>query len=302
MKLIFFEPHHHKNLDAIKRMCKSYNIELEITENFTRIIKNDYDILICNRTFIKPELIPENIKIIYGPQLWVIPAGEIIGELNEKYKTRCVFNSLSNWVMNYLIELSSSFVIPISKFPYAVNMDLFKPSGEEKVIDCIVYIKRRNKTIIDKAIELLNQKLMTYKIFVYGSYQEYQYLHALNRAKFLLSLDAHESQGFALQEAMSCDIPLLVFDITSMYDETSDEGNTYIYEYLKPNKLLATSVPYWSGDCGIKITNIDELSSSIDNMMLNYKNFHPRQFILENLSEKVCMKRILDYFNLKCDE
>lgn len=303
MKLIFYQPHHHKNLDAIKRMCSSCLIQLEITEDFNRITRNDYDILISNRTFINPDLIPDNIKIIYGPQLWVIPTGELIGELNEKFKTRCVFNSLSDWVMQYYLELSKSFIIPISQFPYAVNTNLFKPKPkQEKELDCIVYIKRRSKIIIDKTIELLNQKSLKYEIFIYGSYYEYIYINALHKTKFLISLDAHESQGFALEEAMSCDVPLLVFDTSSMYDETNDDGNTYIYDYLKPNKLFATSVPYWSDSCGLKITNIDEMSNTIDNMIMNYKNFSPREYIMENLSEEVCMKRILDYFDLECDK
>ena len=86
MKLIFYQAGHHKNLSAIHRMCKSHSIELEVTENLDRIIKNDYDILICNKTFVDPEIISENIKIIYGPQLWVIPTGQIVGNLNNAHK------------------------------------------------------------------------------------------------------------------------------------------------------------------------------------------------------------------------
>jgi hypothetical protein len=34
-------------------------------------------------------------------------------------------------------------------------------------------------------------------------------------------------------------------------------------------------------------------------MMKTYETFKPRDYILETLSEEVCIKRILDYFKLK---
>lgn len=141
---------------------------------------------------------------------------------------------------------------------------------------------------------LLEEKALKYHVFRYGSYNEEDYKNCLLMSKFMLVLDGHESQGFALEEAMSCNTPLLVVDATSMYDETNDG----VYEHLKPKKLLATSVPYWSEECGIKITNPVQLSDSIDNMMANYKQYTPRNYILNTLSDKVCMERILDYFSL----
>lgn len=64
---------HTKNWEGIQRMCKSCNIEFEYTNSIDRVRENNYDILYCIATVIEPNLIPNNIKIIYGPQLWVIP-------------------------------------------------------------------------------------------------------------------------------------------------------------------------------------------------------------------------------------
>jgi chitinase len=111
----------------------------------------------------------------------------------------------------------------------------------------------------------------------------------------MLVLDAHESQGFALQEAMSCNVPLLVIDAMSMYDEKCDGINS-VYDFLKPKKLSATSVPYWSHECGVKINESNDLSDSIDKIMSN--KYTPREYIVRTLSDNVCMKRIIDYFQL----
>jgi glycosyltransferase involved in cell wall biosynthesis len=290
---------HHKNWDAIQRMCKSYNIEFEYTNSLERIQENNYDILYCMANFVDPYKIPENIKIVYGPQLWVIPVPPIVGKFDEKIKHRCVYNALSQWVADYVREMTTDFVVPIHLFPFSVDINKFAPlnNNEIKKFDCIVYIKRRTKRLIDYTLSLLKEKGLIYKEFVYGSYNENDYLDCLQNSKFILTLDAHESQGFALEEAMSTDTPLLVMDATSMYDETCDGINS-TYQYLKPKNLYATSVPYWSDECGIKITQEVEMSDAIDKMMLTYKSYNPRNYIVRTLSDEVCMKRILDYFGM----
>ncbi len=112
----------------------------------------------------------------------------------------------------------------------------------------------------------------------------------------MIVIGRHESQGFALQDAMSCDIPLLVADVKSMYEETTNGGKSFIYENYKPKKLLATCVPYWSDECGIKFTEISEFSDKLDKMLETWETFTPREYIVRTLSPKVCMKRILDHF------
>ena len=295
MKLVLYMASglpHHKNWDGIQRMCKSCNIDFEYTNCTQRIKENNYDILYCMSNFINPYDIPQNIKIIYGPQLWVIPVQPMLGTFDENLRDRCVFNLLSTWVEHYVREFGE-FIMPISHFPLAVDTNKFVPSPHEKEYDCLVYIKRRSNDIVNNTLNVLNQKGLKYKVFTYGSYNEDDYLSSLQKAKFMISLDAHESQGFALQEAMSCNVPLLVMDATSIYDEKPD-GVHSLYEYLRPKKLIATSVPYWSDECGIK-TDEEHLSEDIDRMN---SQFAPRDYIVRTLSDEVCMKRILDYFKM----
>jgi len=288
---------HPKNWEGIQRMCKSCKIEFEYTNSIERIQEDNYDILYCMCNYVSHEIIPMNIKIIYGPQLWVIPEPPMVGKFNDGLKQRCVFNLLSKWVEDFCRELAKDFIMPIAHFPMAVNTDKFKPVPVENEYDCIVYIKRRSNQLINNTLSLLNQKGLKYLTFKYGTYNEQDYKYALQSCKFMLTLDAHESQGFALEEAMSSGVPLLVMDATSMYDEM-DNGVTATYEYLRPKKLLATSVPYWSDECGIKIVKESELSEAINKMMSSYQTFTPRDYIVRTLSDEVCMRRILDYFKL----
>jgi hypothetical protein len=292
MKLIFLNPGHHKNKDAIERMCRKKNISLEFTSDFQRCQIPDYDILISNQRFFNVDLIPENIKIIFGPELFILPYGSIIGPLNNKWKTRCVDNTLSKWVEKCYLDVSKTMVIPTGQFPFAINTEKFTPNGE-KTLDCLVYFKHRHPQVLENIKQILDKKKLSYQVFSYGSYNEQDYLNTLQKSKFMLTLDAHESQGFALQEAMSCNVPLLVFDINSVYDEY---GTSFFNQY-KPLELKATSVPYWDSSCGLKTTDLADIPAMVDQMLNTYETFEPRKFIIENLSEESCMQRILDYMN-----
>jgi len=295
MKLIFLDPCHHKNLDAIQRMCRKTNIELEISTDINRCRRSDYDILISNKHFFNPDQIPENIKIIFGPQLFVFPEGLIVGSLNKKWSERCVDNTLSKWVEKCYLDVAKNMVIPTGQFPFAVDTEKFHPTHNEKTLDCLVYFKHRDPQVLQDIRQTLDKKKISYQVFSYGSYSEEVYLNTLQKSKFMLSIDAHESQGFALQEAMSCNVPLLVFDINTVYDEV---GTTFFNNYM-PLELKATSVPYWSDTCGLKTTEIADIPSLVDQMLNTYQTFEPRKFIIETLSEEPCMQRILDYFDLK---
>lgn len=298
MKLLLYnkEITNHKNYDSIIRMCKSKNIEFEHSYDINRIKCNDYDILWCNDEYISPDTIPTNIKIIYGPQFFTFPEGDLVGKLDINNKYRCVYNSLSKWGENMYLEFTE-LKVPIFQFPFSIDIEKFNEikNNTNKKYDCILYIKRRTLYIINYCINILNNKKIKYVIYQYGNYEENDYINDLHNCKFMLVLDAHEYQGFALQEAMSCNIPLLVLNSTSMYDESDYNYNSNCISY-KTKKLLSTSVPYWSDECGIKIINESELENNIEYMLKNYNKFNPRNYIKNTLSDKICMNRILDYF------
>jgi hypothetical protein len=114
-------------------------------------------------------------------------------------------------------------------------------------------------------------------------------LKALNKAKYLIWLGCPESQGLALEEAMSMNIPLLVWD----------SRDTFMEEPL-------TSAPYFSLDCGIIVQGFENLGESLEIMEKDWQKFSPRDYILQNLSlEKQAHEFINfyeDHFHITVDE
>ena len=155
-------------------------------------------------------------------------------------------------------------------------------SNNEKT-EVFIYFKRRNPAELTFVESLLKTKNINYRIFDYVKrYDENDYLSFLQKSKFGIILDAHESQGFAIQEALSCDVPLLVWNTTRMNQEY---GSRY-------SNIPCTSIPYWDERCGeIFYNNLEE---KFDLFISKLETYKPREYILENLSVEKCAKRFLE--------
>jgi glycosyltransferase involved in cell wall biosynthesis len=304
MKLIFYNSNnyaHKNNRESIERMCKSCNIDYEYTSNQNVVKTSAYDFLICNDTYISPNDVPENVKIIYGPQFFVFPEGIFRSKYRPELKNKCVYNCLSEWVKTLYLEHvngSDNFMIDIAPLPFGVNTEKFKPEPDTyKDIDCLIYYKSRKRKILDKVVNILEKLNKTYKVISYGSYTENEYINLLHKSKFMILVDRHESQGFAIQEAMSTNIPMIVLNAESMFDETDSNDNSIYEKYKGKYNCYSTTVPYWSEKCGI-LTNSENFSEKdVIELTENLEKYSKgREYIEEVLSDKVCMERIINYF------
>lgn len=284
---------HHKIAAAIPRMCAAGECSLEITRDTDRLRRNDYDLLVSPCHYIDPTIPPPNVFTIIGPQIW--PDGPIVGPLRTDISGRYIYNNLSPWVGAFVIETAKSIICPMACLPTSVDTVRFSPSNEERTM-VLFYTKHRIPSDIDHMRAVLRKKGIHYTSYNYGSYSEPNYLQDLKRAKFMVVVDAHESQGYALQEAMACGVPLVVWDVTSMHQEYN--GTRQIYPH-DGRTLVATSVPYWDDRCGVRTTKKEELEASLDIMLEKWRTYSPRDFILEKLSDKICIQRWLDLLRAK---
>lgn len=281
---------HHCNYKSLTESCKQENIELVIYDTVEECRDSNAYIVICPSKFADPTLFHTNQKILYGPHLWVIPEGELLGELDPIYKNT-YFNALSNWVADHCREFSP---LKCKKIicPFGINTDEYNPSVSEKN-GYFIYIKNRHPDDINYICNYMNYNYGSPPsyIFIYGRYDHNQYKKALDEVKFGVWVGCHESQGFAVEESLSFNVPLFVWNVTSMKQEYN---NGYIYETYKDKQLKATSIPYWDSRCGEYFHDKEELDSTFNKFITNIDNYQPRQYILENLSYKVTLKKMIN--------
>ena len=284
---------HKKNKHGFKLMCDSVGASLLVSSQLNSENSNDeWDIILSPADYINPQYFPNAKKIIYGPHAFIhlkAPWTE-----SQYFDHRCVYNFLSDWVVQFVKE-QGTVGVNTCTLPFAVDIERFKrDEPSEYKYDCFIYEKHRDIKIFQDIRAYVEKLGLNYKVFnTHSKYEEEDYLETLKHVRFGIWLDSHESQGFALEEALSCNVPLVVLDARSMFDERNEKGEVAYAAEQGKYKMLATTCPYWDERCGFKDPSIDILKTNILRMMKEYSSFNPREFVLEVLSPKACMNRFL---------
>lgn len=219
--------------------------------------------------------------IIIGPHFTVYPSS-YTRSLNNNINNNLLYNLLSKWVCDFWkLHLGDNFPLPLVQLPYPVNTELFKPDTNVKKDVVVIYIKNRSQNDYQYIIDYMRNNNYNIKIFNYkNKYNQEDYINTLNKAIFCIWIGCHESQGFALQEALSLNIPLLVYNVIHMGQEEGQEND---YNYCN---TLTTSASYWDNKCGELFYKKEDFVNTLNKLIINIElnNYNPREFIMENLS------------------
>ena len=220
---------------------------------------------------------PENLLI--GPNVCTLPIdNEFI--MSQKYKKTLV---PSQWVKDKYSRWLPEDKIVI--WPVGIDTDLFQDySKKEKNNDFLIYFKRRENYTLDFVCNFLEAKEKNFEILKYGEYSEWELIDKCKRSRYSIIIDGSESQGIATQEIMSCNLPMIVWDV-KFWD---DRGIEY--------KVPATSVPYWDDRCGERFFKAEELEEKFNSFFKTIDNYNPRDYILEKLNLKKQALEILNIF------
>jgi hypothetical protein len=157
----------------------------------------------------------------------------------------------------------------------------------------MIYLKHRHPDLGNRVLGFLQTKNIEYHLIQYGSYNDGDFKNKLQNTKFVIWIGSHESQGFAFQETLASNVPILLWDVRSMHDEYS---NGYPYRGYRP-PLLATTANVWSPECGIKIFEENELESAFNEMNSKIESFSPRKVIEANVSLKTAFDNMVSCLN-----
>ena len=207
------------------------------------------------------------------------------GHVNELKENPHYYKSIiapSQWVKDLYV---SKFGYPdekISVWPVGIELPDVERSDE---YDCLVYFKRRSSEELEKVVSFLESRELSYNILQYGSYTPEQVNELASKSKCCFLLNGTESQGIAVQEIMACNTPMFVWDVT----EWTDQGDQW--------RVPATSVPFWSSDCGERVfdSNFDE---TFDNFYSRINEYNPRKYVEDNLSYKASVKTLMEIFDV----
>jgi hypothetical protein len=281
MKILILGSFHHKNMIGLKLLLDSIKYEYKFG-NSNDI--NNFDIIYSPSTPINSSQYP-NKKFIFGPHFSVFPDNRLLSINN--INKNSVYIQPSIWVCELWKNYGAENIIPIKDFPFSVEVEKFCPIQiqNSQKNEVFIYFKSRNPKELEYVKQFLNYKNVTYKIFDYiKKYNEEDYLKCLHNAKYGIIIGRHESQGFAIEEALSCNVPLLIWEVKYMSQE---------YGYNYPD-IPATIIPYWDDRCGEYFYNKEELETTYNKFITKLETYSPREYIIENLSPQKCGQRFIE--------
>ena len=284
-KVYILDEWHKKNKFFLLSFFKNYNSDYQIVNNL-----NDADIIISPARKINAENYPKK-KFLFGPHFSVTPPNDIVRSLNNIYK-----NSVYIQPSQYMVDMWKQYFkldnIPLIAMPFGVDTQKFNSTLIERT-NILLYFKERHPKELLIIENFLKQKGIIYKIFNYEKkYKEDEYLSYLKTCRYGIWLGRNESQGFALQESLSCNVPLIVWDV-KLYNQHYPERNG-------PKKDLTckvTSIPYWDQRCGEYFYNKTEFESKYNEFMGKLSTYKPREYVLENLSVEKCSENLKKLIN-----
>ena len=297
MRILIIDQLHHKNRIGIELLFQYMKIDYVFVNDISKI-DSTFDIIYSPSNAIDTSKSPPSQRFIFGPHFSVFPDNKLKAIKNNNDNS--VYIQPSEWCVDLWKGLGVTQFLPIQYFPFPVDVEKFCPANKfspankfcpvvpsnkrEKVF---IYFKRRRQDELSFVMHFLKNRQIEFEVFNYvARYDEKHYLDFLRHAKFGIVLGAHESQGFAVEEALSCDVPLLVWNVRSLNQEV---GCNYA-------NLPATTIGYWDGRCGEYFYEAKELEKTFELFMGKIQTYRPREFILEQLSVEPCAKRFMELF------
>jgi hypothetical protein len=217
-------------------------------------------------------------KLIAGPNLVVVPTdhNSILGNPNID-----IVIVPSPWVKDFYSSVLPSIADKIRVWPAGVSVPEESSTGES----CLIFKKQVDESLYVRVISELEKRDLRYELVEYGKSSQANYFEKLKKTKYVIYLQAVESQGLALQEAWARNIPTLVWS----------KG---YFVYPSGQKVEGNiSAPFLSPEAGMFFSSADNFSSDLNEFLGRLSSFTPREYVIKNLSDKVCAENYLKIIN-----
>jgi len=230
-------------------------------------------------------------RLIAGPNLVVLP-NEHDGILTAP-EIDCVVTP-SAWVSRLYESTCPSLVGRTVEWAVGVDQNFWCPSGQGDNgdrCDFLIYqkiLQLRNMPLVERVMAELQRRGLSYHVLAYGEYTPPQYRSLLHKSRAMIFLSESESQGIALFEAWSCDVPTLIWDPGCWHQLNGPHSWSG-----------ASSAPYLTAACGLKFATLPEFPARLSEFWTRLDSFHPREYILQNHTLAHGARNYLKAFNLR---
>jgi len=185
----------------------------------------------------------------------------------------------SQWIKVAYEEDAPALKGRVQYWPAGVDVNDWSPGAMNR--DCVlVYWKTEGMQLCQKVEELLRKFGYKPVRITYNSYDMSTYKNVLNKSKFAVFISRSESQGIALAEAWSMNVPTLAFDPGQL-------------TYLGRSYFPVSSCPYLTEYTGKTWKHLEELETLIQNFDSYAAQFDSRKWVLKHMSYEASTRALL---------
>jgi glycosyltransferase involved in cell wall biosynthesis len=275
MKLFVLDRDFHvKNKEGLHEIIKHLGISATWSTSLQDL--TPYDVVYSPSVPIDGSKWPQK-KFLFGPHFGVYPS--VFPTINSLSPLNSVYLQPSDWVR----DLFAPHVrVPVHTFPFPVAIDKIQTvPSRPQTNKVLVYCKMRNPAHYTAAMDLLRANGFDPIQIVYGSYKQADFLSLLRAVRFAVWVGSHESQGFALNEALASNTPVLVWNVRTLADQWMGGRPA----------VPATTCAYWDRSCGEVFETQEAFQTTLDLFLLRLDMYEPRAFIEHELSVAACAAR-----------
>jgi hypothetical protein len=235
--------------------------------------------------------IPAETPILFGTSIYSHPSDD--PELPRRRPIRQVLVP-SPWVQRMFEQVWPGIV---STWPTGIDTARWAPDPAiARDVDVLLYDKiywqreRYERLLLEPLVAGFGRRGLSVAMLRYGSYREEELLDYGKRARSMVFLSRHETQGIAAQQMLASDVPLFAWDAGGLWQDPKYAPHQVAFGPV-------SSVPYWDGRCGVKFTDEVDMLSAFDSFWRGVEggSYAPRQMILESFTLET---RAADYLRL----
>lgn len=217
-------------------------------------------------------------------------------DLCDRYNVK-LFLQHSRWALDLIRSANIYDETILDLWPAGIDTQEWQPAeGREPPIDVLIYYKIHwqreewDQRLLLPIMELISSRGLQCQRIDYGRYSPAEYKQALHSARAAIFLSPHESQGFAYQECLACDVPVLAWDPGRWLDPAR-----HVYGR---SCVPATSVPFFDERCGRTFSELAFFEETFEQFWsdVQQKFYRPREFILDNLTIERSADRMIQLY------
>jgi hypothetical protein len=171
--------------------------------------------------------------------------------------------------------------------PCGVDTRFWQPSGRRRRNLAIVYWKSGDERFCRKVEAIaarcgLEPKRLRSAPGERALFEADEYRRLLDEAAIGIFLSGFETQGLALAESWTMDVPTAVWD-----PQTTAEWRGRAFK-------AGSSAPYLTPMTGRRWRTLDELEPTLHAMLVERATFQPREWVLAHMTDEICARALYD--------